>query len=391
MRTAFVIAAKELRLRFRDRSAIVFAFIAPLALALIISFAFRGDQGFETTFTAANLDDGELGKTFVSAVKQGLGDAVTMKEAESFGEAREMLDKGEAFSAFLIPEGFSSAVQNGQPAEIKVLRNADAPISGEVAEAFAEGFVTEINAGRLALATAVQAGALEKPDSQGLPSLIQKSVAERIPIQLIQGKIGGTAVNSASYFGPAMAIFFLSFTVQFGTIGILTERREGTLARMFAAPISATSILGGKVLGAFVLGMVSLFVMNAATSLMLGATWGPTVGVLLLGAGAIFAFMGVSAIGATFARTEESAQGFVGIVMSLFALLGGNFIPINEAPALVQRLSLATPNGWAMRGFIDLSTGGDLGSLVTPMIALGLIGTVTFSIGAVRGRGMLVQ
>lgn len=391
MRAALVIAGKELKLRFRDRSAIIFAFVAPLVLALIISFAFRSDTGFEPTFVSANLDQGDLGRTFLSAVEQGLGDALTMKETRSFEEAREMIEKEEASSAFLIPEGFSSSVQNGQPAEIKVLKSANAPISGEVATAFAEGFITEINAGRLAVATAVQAGALEKSDSQGLQSLIQKAVTERIPIQLIQGKIQGTEVNSASYFGPAMAIFFLSFTVQFGTLGILSERREGTLSRMFAAPISVASILGGKLLGAFMLGMISLLVMNVATSLMLGASWGPTTGVLLLGAGAIFAFMGVSAIGASFARTEEAAQGFVGIVMSLFALLGGNFIPINGAPVLVQQLSLGTPNGWALRGFIDLSTGGGLASIVNPLIVLGVIGTLTFSIGALRGRRLLIR
>lgn len=391
MRAAFVIAAKELKLRLRDRSAIVFAFVAPLGLAMIISFAFQGEQGFETIYASANLDEGEIGRAFVTAVKDGLGEAVTIKNASTIEEAREILEKGEAYAAFLIPKEFTKSVQEGRPAEIKVLRNADAPIGGEVAKAFAEGFVTEINAGRLAVATAVAAGALEKPGSQGLPALIQKSVAERIPIQIVQGKIGGTEVNSASYFGPAMAIFFLSFTVQFGTIGILTEKREGTLARMFAAPISSTSILTGKLLGAFVLGMISLSVMNAATSLMLGATWGPTIGVLVLGAAVIIAFMGVSAIGASFARTEESAQGFVGIVMSLFALLGGNFIPINEAPVLVQRLSLGTPNGWALRGYIDLSTGGGMGSIVTPLVALTVIGAITFSIGAIRGRRLLVQ
>jgi ABC-2 type transport system permease protein len=137
--------------------------------------------------------------------------------------------------------------------------------------------------------------------------------------------------------------------------------------------------------------MISLLVMNLATSLMLGATWGPTIGVLMLGAATIFAFMGVSAIGASFARTEEAAQGFVGITMSLFALLGGNFIPINEAPLLVQRLSLGTPNGWALRGYIDLSTGGGLSSITTPLIALAVIGTLTFSIGALRGRRLLIK
>lgn len=391
MRTALVIAAKELKLRLRDRSAIVFAFIAPLVLALIISFAFGGDEGFSTVFAVANADDGDLGNTFVSVLEQGLGDAVEVKDASSEADARSMIEKEEAFAAFLIPEGFTQAVQRGTPAEIEVIRTAEAPISGEVAEAFATGFVTEVNAGRLAVATAIAAGALERPDSPGLQALIQRASDERIPIRLVDGDIGGTAVNSASYFGPAMAIFFLSFSVQFGTTGILRERREGTLPRMLASPNSATSVLAGKLLGAFVLGLISLSVMNIATSLMLGAVWGPTLGVLILGTATILAFLGVAALGTTLVKTEEAAQGFVGIVMTLFALLGGNFIRITEAPPLIQKLSLGTPNGWALRGFIDLSTGGGLESLAGPMVALLSIGAVTFAIGAARGRKLVMQ
>lgn len=391
MRTALVIAGKELKLRLRDRSAIVFAFIAPLGLAFIISFALGGQEGFNTVFAVANADQGDLGGTFVTVLEQGLGEAVELKQASSEEEARSMIEKQQVFAAFVIPEGFTQAVQQGTPAEIKVVRSAEAPIGGEVAEAFAKGFVTEVNAGRLAVATAVAAGALEKQDSPGLQALIQQASDERIPISLVDGEIGGTAVNSASYFGPAMAIFFLSFSVQFGTTGILRERREGTLPRMLVSPSSATSVLAGKLLGAFVLGMISLSVMNIATSLMLGAVWGPTLGVLILGAATILAFLGVAALGTSLVKSEEAAQGFVGIVMTLFALLGGNFIRITDAPPVIQKLSLGTPNGWALRGFIDLSTGGGLGSMAGPMIALLSIGLVTFTIGAVRGRKLVMQ
>ena len=53
-----------------------------------------------------------------------------------------------------------------------------------------------------------------------------------------------------------MAVFFLFFTVQFGVASILDERRDGTLARMLAAPIRRSSVLGGKLLTSLVLGIV---------------------------------------------------------------------------------------------------------------------------------------
>lgn len=46
MRAAFVIARKDLRQRFRDRSAIVLGVVAPVVIAALMSLAFHGVQNF---------------------------------------------------------------------------------------------------------------------------------------------------------------------------------------------------------------------------------------------------------------------------------------------------------------------------------------------------------
>jgi ABC-2 type transport system permease protein len=55
------------------------------------------------------------------------------------------------------------------------------------------------------------------------------------------------------------------------------------------------------------------------------------------------------------------------------AILGGNFVFLSSAPKLVRTLALATPNGWALRAFMDMSTGAGAGSAVQPVLAILLV------------------
>jgi ABC-2 type transport system permease protein len=392
MREAFFIGLKDLRLRLRDRSAIIVAFVAPLALATIISFAFGNFAGpFKVHFAVADLDHSNISASFVKGLSSipSIKGFLTAKTAKTAEEARALTNKGKVGGAFIIPKGFGQAVGAGN-AEVHVVRSTEQPVSGEVAEAIAKGFVAEVNAGRLSVATVVASGALAKPGAVKLAEVIQKAVAGRIPVSLADGPVGARAVTTASYFGPSMAIFFLFFTVQFGALGIMAERREGTLARLLAAPIRPAAIVAGKVASSFALGLVSMVSMIAATSLLLGATWGDPLAVAALVVAIVLAAMGVTGLVITLAKTIEQAQGFGAITATGLALLGGNFIQIATAPKAIRTLSLLTPNGWALHGFVDLASGG--GGITTILPALGAVlafAIVTGGLALLLGRRLV--
>ena len=65
-------------------------------------------------------------------------------------------------------------------------------------------------------------------------------------------------LDATTYFSAGMAVFFLFFTVQFGVIGLLEEQRDGTMARLLAAPIRRTSVITAKALLSSWLGIISL-------------------------------------------------------------------------------------------------------------------------------------
>jgi ABC-2 type transport system permease protein len=387
-RTAFLVAGKDLRQRLRDRSALVIAFVAPFVLASIIGLAFGGDQAFRATYAVADADRGPLAAGFTDGVlaSPGLRDLVTVRQVDA-AEARALVDRGDADAAFLLPAGFSASVQQGRPATITVLESGENPVAGQVARSLAEAYAAELAATQLAVRTALEAAG-QPPTEAG--RLGERAAATPLPVRLAEGQAGGRTVEAANYFGPSMAIFFLFFTVSFGARSILAERRQGTMRRLLASAASPGGVLAGKALAAFALGTASVLVMWLATTLVFGADWGDPVAVVALTVSSVLSAIGITALVVTLAKTDEQAEGYSSLVVFTLALLGGNFVYLAQLPELLQRVSLLTPNGWALRGFVDLvADGGGLATVAAPVAVTLGVGLVSGGLALYRARRMV--
>ena len=387
MRAALTIAARDFRARLRDRSALLVAFVAPLVLAAILSAALGGSRSFSATFAVADLDGGPVAASFV---QQGLGSPVlrsVVRVLPVVDEAalRAAVDDGAAAAGYLIPPGFSTAAVNGRNTHLTVLRHPDAPLAGDFAEAVASAFTARLEAQTRAVAAAVAHGA----DLRGLPQIITAAGEQEPALQLDTVDFDASRANAASYFGPSMAVFFIFFVVGLGPASLIRERRQKTLARMRAAPIRAGSILLGKSLSVLLLAAVSFAVMWAVTTYGFGATWGDPAGVALLSGAVVLAATGITALIAAVARTDQQVDGWTSIVVFTFALLGGNFSNLADLPAGLQRLSLFTPNGWAMRGYVDLAAGLPARDVLQPIQAVAAFAAVTLLLAALLSRRLV--
>lgn len=381
MPAALTIAGKDVRLRLRDRSAIVLGFVAPVVIAFVMSLAFRNTERFHVNAGLVDLDKGALASGFRSLLAEPqLREVITTKAIATEAEARRSVDDGTVDAALVIPAGFSAAVVSGAPAAIGTLTSVDAAIAGEVAASIARGFVAQVNAERLALATTQRAGgtvdaATIAEATTSLPTAV--AVTERAP--------GGKALKGVSYYGPGMALFFVLFGVSFASRSYVTERREGLVDRMQAAPIRSFEVVLGKALGVAVLGGASLLAMGLVTTLTFGASWGPTIAAVGLGAAMVAAVTALSTFVMVVAHTERQAEGWSGVIVFGLALLGGNFTFLPAAPALMRKLALLTPNGWALRGYTDLATGTSAASAVGPIAAILAFVVVVLAAAALVG------
>ncbi len=390
MRAAIVIALKDLKQRLRDRSALVVAFAAPLGLALIVSAAvgsgFSGE--FSATYAVVDQDNTPISTAFTKQVLGApqLREQIDVVAMGSEDQARAVIlhkepvgrtaVRQEISAAFVIPQGFSAAVAGNRRARIRVLRNPDAEIGSEVAAAIARAYTDQINAGRLSVLTTIRASGAP-PDPATIGRLATAAAAERIPIELADGRVGRKSVAAAGYFGPAMAIFFLFFTTSFAARSLLAEREQGTMPRVLVAPVQRSSIILGKALTGLAIGLSTLVVMFATFGLLLDIDWGDPLTLAVVSLATVLAVMGLTAVVQSFARTQEQADAYSTMVGVLLALIGGSFFPLFQMPDVVQRISVVAPNAWALRAFNDIvydgARLGDLGPHLAVMLGFAVV------------------
>jgi ABC-2 type transport system permease protein len=389
MALVLVVAAKELRQRLRDRSAFIVGLGAPLLLAAIISAAIGSAfTTFHATFVVADQDHGPLAAALVDGVLRSpqVARIVTVRTAADGLEARR-LARNDVDAAFIIPAGFSAEIMSGGAARLDVVRKRSNLIAGQLAQTLAQAFAARVTGAQLAVRTAVASGA-----SSDAASLAQRAAAAAPAVALKDVPSGGRVLKPSAYFGPAMALFFLFFTVGLGARSLIAERSAGTLARLRAAPVSAAVVLGGKALATFVLGLASMLTLLVASSILLGARWGHPLAVLALTTAAVLAAMGILTFVLSLAKTEAQAGGYGSAVAIVLALLGGSFVPISLAPAVLQKLALVTPNGWVLHAFTDLGSGArGLATVRTAIVVCLAFGAVTGGIGLLRARAVMAE
>jgi ABC-2 type transport system permease protein len=368
VRAAFVIAGKDLRQRFRDRSAFVIAVVAPVVIAALMSLAFRGVETFHFTLGVVNLDRGPIAAGIIKSLDDpGLRAVVTPMQIPSQAVARADIRANKIGAALVIPAGFSANVVADKAASLTTMNSGNDAIAGDVTSSIASSFVAQVNADRLALTTALAAGA-----PPGDFNRLAQTVAQlKIPVHAVQAPIGARELKVISYYSPGMALFFLFFTITYVARSFFVDRSQGMVERMRAAPVRPVEILAGKALSVLVYGGLSLLIVGVVTSAAFGASWGPVFPALVLGAAVVVAVVCLTAFVIGVSKTQRQAEGISSIVVFGLSILGGNFFFISQAPSAMKRLALLTPNGWALRGFTDLATmGGGFGAIAEPVLAI---------------------
>ncbi len=400
MRVALLVAATELRRRIRNRSALLTAFVGPLALAIVFGVLLGNGAGLKFTIGVVDLDQSAIARGFTDSLLGTTGTStgtgtgasgepsdspVTFREVSTEAEARHLLDTDTIDSAIIIPAGFGAAVSSGRADELMVLRDPSKEISGGIARSIADRFAGGISVRSLAAFTIIRLGGAPPSAAElaALDDTVTSGVTTSPP--------GGRGFDAAAYFGVSMSILFLFFTVSFASRSLITERANGISGRVLASGVSAGSIVVGKVIAVCVLGLAGFLTVWAVTSIGFSARWGSPGAVVATMVATVIAVGGVATFVSGFARTEQQADSYTSMVAFVLALVGGNFIGPGSAPAALERLSRFTPNGQAIDAFTRIANdAAQIGDVLTQLAILVAIGVVFGALGLSRA-GRIVR
>ena len=375
-RHVWLIAANGLRRSVRDRSILIQAIAAPILIALVVGAAFGSGFSLNVTVGIRDADGSDISRQIAQGLTGAGGDGIAFSAVDTDPEAA--LDSGAYDAVIVLPRGLSDSVLSGEPAQLDVVGEATDPLAQSVAESVAAGVAANLQTARV---TAVAASAAGVSDPG---AAIQRAVTAPPPLTVEQGEVTGT-FSVMAYFAPGVAMLFLFFIIGNGARSIIEERREGTLPRILAAPVSAGSVLLGKTVGVLIVGVVSMTLVWLVTWLGFGAYWGDPIGVFLVIVSAVVAIAGISLLITGLARTENQADALTTIVALLFAVAGGTFF--YGASGVLSNLRLFTPNGQALSAFVNLAAAkADVVEVLPQVLLLTSIGVGCAAIGLIALR-----
>jgi ABC-2 type transport system permease protein len=169
-------------------------------------------------------------------------------------------------------------------------------------------------------------------------------------------------------------------------MAIVREREKGTLEQLMVSPIPTPALILGKIIPFAVLGYIELSVALAIAILWFGIPFAGSWPLLYaLSFIYILTTLGVGMLVSTLTSTQQQAMFFTWFFTIFAILMSGFFIPIDNMPAVLQRLTYLNPLRYYMiivRGI--MMKGAGLESLRTEAIALVVFAAAMFSFSWMR-------
>ena len=407
--TEVYIAVKDLRGALRSRFFIGVAVFVPLLVTSLFFFAFGGHvsevgkgPGMAPVRTVVvNEDDGSLrlGQLVINALSSPqLRDIVSCSELSDTAMARHALTRRQADVAVIIPAGFSRAVTDSAGrAEVVLLADPVKTIGPAIVQGILQRVLDGMSGSKILLNTYRSAarGAGVTPDSLVVAGMLQQyQSAAQSGAAALSVRAPGAGDDISAMFRRMMAgifaglmVFFAFYTGAYTALSLVREHEDGTLARLFTTPVGRARILGGKMLSVVGTVAVQATLLIVASTLLFGLRWGQAGSSALALVGTVAASSGFGVMLASFIKSTRQGGPVLGGGLSVAGMLGGLFTQaVPSMPAAFNKVALALPQGWVIRGWNLAIAGRSISDMLVPVGVMLAWGVACFAVGALVFR-----
>lgn len=302
--------------------------------------------------------------------------------------ARQRVEDNVTLAYLAFPEGFSSDLRSGKTINVQLGTKA-----GLTA---AQTLQRDLDAVNTRLSGSLQTARLVTARSNGDAAFFDKvfvaadSVWAKDPIRIDESysTVTGTAEGTGfAQSAPGIGAMFVLFNAFLLPRTFVQERVQGTLQRLKVAPLSDAQILAGKMLGQFLICLMT-FVLMLITGTVFGVRWGDPLVLIVTVILYTLAITGLALAASTLIKTVGQAVG-IGLLMSMvLAPLGGAWWPLSISPAWMQTVGkIISPIAWSQEAFSKMIFyGAHLGDVLPSIAALVVFTLVFFAFGLSRYR-----
>lgn len=189
-------------------------------------------------------------------------------------------------------------------------------------------------------------------------------------------------LNSAQFMVPGLIVILLTvLTLMMSSMNIVREKEIGTLEQLLVTPLKKHQLLLGKLIPFLLLGLFEMMAVLIVAQLVFGIHMEGSY-LLLAFLASIFFFttLGLGLLVSTITSSQQQAMFVSWFFMLFMILLSGLFVPIENMPIGMQRVTLINP----MRYFIYImrsvfEKGSSLTNLINSAIPMAAIGIAIFT------------
>lgn len=393
----FSIISKDLKLFITDKRSVLLTFLMPMVLITVFALAFgRNSSGDSDPVTVyiSDKDQTPVSSTYIlqlDSIKEV--DLITI-EADT---GRQKISAGKLTSMIILEKGFSDSLLSSKSVPVTYVydesKAIEANIAGQIVQFFTQRFVQYYNENKTAQLQ------LPLPDSaQNMQ--IKKYILETLKsnnIQLKSESVQGKKKKSPGLIQAVAgtAVMMLLFSVTALGAGILEEKENGTLKRIFYTPLNPYHLLWAKMTTANLVAMAQLFVMFIYANILFGLEIGTNIPALIIMVFCTaFACSSFGVFLASVAKTRQQVQAYSTLIILSMSVLGGSMVPLFLMPGWIQNIAVVSVNYWSIQGFYDIfwrELPFDSYTFLMKPFTLLLIGIIMLSVSAFFYKKNIIQ
>jgi ABC-2 type transport system permease protein len=337
----------------------------PLFMMVMVGFIFpTGSSISDTPIAIANNDTGSVGASFVQQLEVINNQTGMMKliTATNFDDIKTKLQNSEVNGGIIIPENFSSNLQNGKQGYITIVIDQSNPQMSVTIQGVLSKTIQAIG---------------QQTAIFNLNSTYHVSIATATSmITPYTVKSKGIIPGEPNYFqfvAPGIIAMVVMMALMTGLPHAISYEKDiGTLDGMLAAPISRLSIILGKVTAQTIRGMIQGFIILLLAVILFGVVIeGNILLVIALIILTVFSFVGLGILITSFTENEETATMVMMTLMFPMMFLSGVFFPLQQMPWYMQDLAHFLPLTYATTALRKVMVlGADIPAVGTEILIL---------------------
>jgi len=377
----FTVTLYKLKMMLSDRLFFTAMIAIPLLITIATGYALRHEKLNVIPVAFVDEDGSNYSREVIERLskKEGLEILVSARD-----EALEMLQNNKVEEVFVIKEGFEEKIVLGDNEQIIDMVKSPYSFSADFVGEVVAGEVMRFVAGNMAAQRVSEKYAsLGKPAGRELAEEVLEHVDsqwEPEPLMTIDYKemegsslkdVKRVSMPAATASSVGVIVVFIMFYILFSSGWLIEERRNGTLKRLVAGPGALGYSFFGSICALVLSGMLQMLLFSVINRLVFGVDLFPSTWSYAVFFSYLLSVISISMFLSSVLKTPAQLQAGAPVLALITGFAGGCFWNFVEVPESLRRLSMLTPQGWALKGINTIVLNpGEVAAIIQPMAVL---------------------